>query len=82
MLPTNAELLEDLRRVEELRAQKQAAFMRALEDRVPQEQLCALKADLDALTQLATTVIHRVVRGASTTATAEPGTRDGEAVHG
>jgi hypothetical protein len=60
---TNEELLADLRRVEAARAQKQAEFLRAVDDRVPHEDLCRLHSELEALTELAAAAVRRAIEG-------------------
>jgi hypothetical protein len=60
---TNEELLADLKRAEAARAQKQAEFIRAVDDRVPHERLCGLNSELEALTELAAAAVHRAIEG-------------------
>jgi hypothetical protein len=61
--PTNEELLADLRRVEAARAQKQAEFLRGVDEHLPHAQLCTLKSELDALTELASAAVRSAIEG-------------------
>jgi len=60
--PSPQERIDELRQAELSRALKQAEFLQAVHDGLPAAQLERIKADLDALTEIAQATADRYVR--------------------
>lgn len=55
--------LEDLRRAEHLRGQKQNEFLQAIREERPSKEVASIKAELDALNERAAAALSRVLQG-------------------